>query len=202
MIARIIYHFHKAEEAFLAFLLAGMVIVTFTQVVARYVFNSGAIWALELTTFLFAWLVILGISYGIRVHSHIGVDALVKLFPPAGQKGFGLLAVLAGVAYAGLLLYGAWDHVIGIVFEYEIESEDLKIPLWIPQGVMIVGFAFMIWRLSVLGFRILTGRDVGLTLGDEGRDAMAAYADHDDPVGEDLRHHDDLVEAKKRGDDK
>jgi len=209
MTARFILYFHKAEEALLALLLAAMVLVTFIQVVLRYVFNSGLLWGLELTTFLFAWLVILGISYGIRVHSHIGVDALVKLFPPAGQRTFGLVAVLAGIAYAGLLLYGAWDHVIGIVYEYEIEAEDLKIPLWIPQSVLLIGFAMMIWRLSVLGFRILTGRDVGLTLGDEGRDAMAAYADHDDPEAEDLRHHDDIVEErliakedKAKGEDK
>lgn len=202
MTTRIILFIHKAEEALLAFLLAAMVLVTFTQVVARYVFNSGAIWALELTTFLFAWMVILGISYGIRVHSHIGVDALVKLFPPAGQRTFGLIAVLAGITYAGLLLYGSWDHVIGIVYEYEIEAEDLKIPLWIPQSVLIIGFVSMIWRLSVLGYRILTGRDVGLTLGDEGRDAMAAYGDHDDPVADDLRHHDDLIAQQKKGDDK
>ena len=203
---RIILFLHKLEEAFLAFLLAAMVVVTFSQVVARYVFNSGVIWALELTTFLFAWLVIMGISYGIRVHSHIGVDALVKLFPVSGQRSFGLVAVLAGITYAGLLLYGAWDHVIGIVYTFEIEAEDLKIPLWIPQGVLIIGFALMIWRLLILGFRILTGRDTGLTLGDEGRDAMAAYADHDDPVGDDLRHHDDNVAANaakaQKGDDK
>jgi C4-dicarboxylate transporter, DctQ subunit len=206
-VTKIIFYLHKAEEGLLAFLLASMVLVTFSQVVARYLFNSGAIWALELTTFLFAWLVILGISYGIRVHSHIGVDALVKLFPPAGQKSFGLVAVGAGILYAGLLLYGAWDHVIGIVYEYEIEAEDLKIPLWIPQFVLIIGFSMMIWRMAIIGFRILTGREVGLTLGDEGQDAMAAYADHDDPVAEDLRHHDDIEterqikEDKKKGDD-
>ncbi|MBL4615749.1 MAG: TRAP transporter small permease [Magnetovibrio sp.] len=202
MSTRIILFLHRAEEALLAFLLAAMVLVTFTQVVARYVFNSGAIWALELTTFLFAWMVILGISYGIRVHSHIGVDALVKLFPPAGQRTFGLLAVSAGITYAGLLLYGSWDHVVGIVYEYEIETQDLDIPLWIPQSVLIIGFALMLWRMLVMGFRILTGRDVGLTLGDEGRDAMAAYGDHDDPVAEDLRHHDDIIAEKKLGDDK
>ena len=201
MTARIILYLHKAEEAFLAFLLATMVVVTFSQVIARYVFNSGVIWALELTTFLFAWLIILGISYGIRIHSHIGVDALVKLFPASGQKACGLIAVAAGIAYAGLLLYGAWDHVIGIVYEYEIESEDLNIPLWIPQFVLIIGFVLMIWRLLVLAFRIITGRDTGMTLGDEGRDAMAAYADHDDEVTEDLRHHDDLEEEKKKGDE-
>jgi len=77
---------HRVEEGFLAFLLAGMTIVTFSQVVARYIFNTGAIWALELTTFLFAWLVILGISYGVRIHSHIGVDAFVKLLSAPVQR--------------------------------------------------------------------------------------------------------------------
>lgn len=207
MTSRIIYYLHKAEEGFLAFLLAAMTLVTFSQVVARYVFNSGAIWALELTTFLFAWLVLMGISYGIRVHSHIGVDALVKLFSPNGQRAAGLIAVAAGLTYGGLLLYGSWDQVVGIVFEYEIEAEDLKIPLWIPQSVLLIGFTLMIWRLLVIAYRIVTGRDVGMTLGDEGQDAMAAYADHDDEKAEDLRHHDDLEvghaieNAKKKGDD-
>lgn len=194
---RIIYYLHKAEEGFLAFLLAAMTLVTFSQVVARYVFNSGAIWALELTTFLFAWLVLMGISYGIRIHSHIGVDALVKLFSPNVQRGAGLIAVAAGITYAGLLLYGAWDHVIGILYLLDFEAPDLKIPLWIPQSVLIIGFALMIWRLLVVAYRIITGKDTGLMLGDEGEDAMAAYADHDDEHAEDLRHHDDLVTERK-----
>ncbi|MEG3620250.1 TRAP transporter small permease [Magnetovibrio sp. PR-2] len=208
MTSRIIYYLHKAEEGFLAFLLAAMTLVTFSQVVARYVFNSGAIWALELTTFLFSWLVLMGISYGIRVHAHIGVDALVKLFSPNGQRAAGLVAVAAGVTYSGLLLYGSWDQVIGIIYEYEIEAEDLKIPLWIPQSVLLIGFALMIWRLLVIAYHIVTGQEVGMTLGDEGQDAMAAYADHDDENAEDLRHHDDVEmarkiedENKKKGDD-
>jgi C4-dicarboxylate transporter DctQ subunit len=206
MTSRIVFYLHKAEEGFLAFLLAAMTLVTFSQVVARYVFNSGAIWALELTSFLFAWLVIMGISYGIRIHSHIGVDALVKLFSERGQRVAGLTAVTAGITYAGLLLYGSWDQVIGIIYEYEIEAEDLKIPLWIPYSVLLIGFSLMIWRLLVAAYRILTGRDVGLTLGDEGQDAMAAYADHENEAAEDLRHHDDIetqrqIKAEKKGDE-
>ncbi|MBL4692652.1 MAG: TRAP transporter small permease [Magnetovibrio sp.] len=177
----VITFLHKFEEGLLAFLLAAMTVVTFSQVVARYVFNSGAVWALELTTFLFAWLVLLGISYGIRVNSHIGVDAFVKKFSARGQKTFGLIAVMSGLAYAGLLLYGSWDHVVGIVFEYEIEAEDLPILLWIPQSVLIIGFALMIWRFLVVGYNIIKGHQVGLALGDEGRDAMEAYADDDEP---------------------
>ncbi len=51
-----------AEEVFIGLLLATMTLVTFSQVVARYVFNAGAVWALELTTYLFAWLVLFGVS--------------------------------------------------------------------------------------------------------------------------------------------
>ena len=190
---RIIYYLHKAEESILAILLAAMTLVTFSQVVARYVFNSGAIWALELTTFLFAWLVMLGIAYGIRIHSHIGVDAFIKLFSRNGQRVFGMLTLLSGMVYAGLLLYGSWNEVIGIYYAYEIEAEDLKIPLWIPYSVLLIGFTTMIWRLLVLAYGIVIGTGIGMALGDEGEEALAAYGDHDDEEAENLRHPDDVA---------
>jgi len=54
------------EETFIAILLAAMVIITFINVVLRYGFNSGLIWGLELVTYLFAWLVLFGISYAVK----------------------------------------------------------------------------------------------------------------------------------------
>ncbi|MDY6994354.1 MAG: TRAP transporter small permease subunit, partial [Pseudomonadota bacterium] len=59
--------FNRLEESIIALLLATMTLMTFTQVIARYFFNTGFVWALELTTYLFAWLVLLGMSYGVRV---------------------------------------------------------------------------------------------------------------------------------------
>ena len=70
--------FHRLEEGLIAFLLAAMTLVSFSQVVARYVFNYSFTWALELSMVLFAWLIFLGIPYGVRIGSHIGVDSLVK----------------------------------------------------------------------------------------------------------------------------
>ena len=52
----------EIEETIIAIILAMMVIITFINVVLRYGFNSGLIWGLEMVTFLFAWLVLLGIS--------------------------------------------------------------------------------------------------------------------------------------------
>ena len=50
------------------------VFVYYYEVIARYVFNANILWALETTVFLFAWLVLLGASYCVKVHAHLGVD--------------------------------------------------------------------------------------------------------------------------------
>lgn len=171
---------HRAEEGLLAFLLAGMTIVTFSQVVARYVFNTGAIWALELTTFLFAWLVILGISYGVRIHSHIGVDAFVKWLGAPAQRIFGLLAIMAGLAYAILMLIGGWDQAFGIAFEFDFETEDLKIPMWMPLSVMVFGFATMIIRLLMIAWRIVFYNESAILIADEAGEAIEQFAAEDE----------------------
>ena len=62
----------RLEEGLIALLLTVMTLITFTQVVARYVFNYSFVWALELNTFLFAWLIFLGAAYGVREGAHIG----------------------------------------------------------------------------------------------------------------------------------
>ena len=53
----------RIEENLIAVILGTMALLTFANVVARYVFNSNIFWALELTVFLFAWLVLLGATY-------------------------------------------------------------------------------------------------------------------------------------------
>ena len=74
---------NSLEEWIISLMLLAMTGLTFLQVVMRYVFNSGFTWALELTTVFFAIMIFVGVSYGVRVGSHIGVDALVKLLSPA-----------------------------------------------------------------------------------------------------------------------
>jgi len=99
----------RLEEGIIALLLAAMTSLTFVNVVMRYVFNSGLTWALEITEFLFAWLILFGMSYGVKVGSHIGVDALVRLFPDRVQRVIGLIVVATGILYSSWLIIGGWD---------------------------------------------------------------------------------------------
>ena len=164
------------EESFIALLLATMVLVTFSQVVARYVFNSGAIWALELTTYLFAWLVLFGISYGIKKHIHIGVDAFAKLFSSPVQRFFGILSVLASMIYAGLMLYGSWVY-FAIKFKRGTETDDLPIPEWVFLSVLLISMAMIIMRLIPVLWDLLSGKEGVSILGDESKDAIDHFKD-------------------------
>lgn len=102
--------FSKLEEAIIAFILGVMTLLTFANVVARYVFNSNIFYALEMTVFLFAWLVLLGASYAVKKTLHLGVDALVNLMAPGARKVTALIVVAVCVVYSFLLLKGAWDY--------------------------------------------------------------------------------------------
>ncbi|MCM2562479.1 TRAP transporter small permease [Lutimaribacter sp. EGI FJ00015] len=101
---------NEIEETAIAVLLGLMTLITFINVVLRYGFNTGLIWGLEATTFLFAWLVVFGVSYAVKVTANLGVDALINLFSPPVRRVLALLAAAICIAYAFLLFKGAWDY--------------------------------------------------------------------------------------------
>lgn len=98
------------EETVIAALLGAMTVVTFSNVIARYVFNSNILWALELTVFMFGWLVLLGASYAVKKQSHLGVDAIVNIVSPPVRKAMALFSIACCLAFSLLLLKGAWDY--------------------------------------------------------------------------------------------
>lgn len=100
----------RIEETLIAAILGIMTVVTFANVVARYVFNGNILWALELTVFLFGWLVLLGASYEVKKNAHLGVDILINHLPGPLRRAVALAAVGVCIAFVFLMLKGAWDY--------------------------------------------------------------------------------------------
>ena len=98
------------EETLIAVLLGLMTVVTFANVIARFFFNSNILWALELTVFLFGWLVLLGASYAVKKHAHLGVDAILNMLAPAPRRILALISVACCLAFSLLLLKGSYDY--------------------------------------------------------------------------------------------
>ena len=97
------------EEQLMASILGLMTLITFSNVIARYVFNANILWALEVTVFLFAWLVILGASYTLKKSAHLGVDVVLQIVSPSARRILGILSGIAVFLFSFLMFKGAWD---------------------------------------------------------------------------------------------
>ena len=86
-----------------------MTAITFANVIARFM-NSNILWALELTVFLFAWLVLLGASYAVKMHAHLGVDVILNILPEGARRIVSLFAAGCCIVFSLLLLKGAYDY--------------------------------------------------------------------------------------------
>ena len=169
----------EIEESLIAVILGLMTLVTFANVIARYVFNSNILWALETTVFLFAWLVLLGVSYCVKKNAHLGVDVLVVSLPSGVRRVVTLLAVGGCLVYAILLTIGAWEYWLPFFGERAwYETDDIpmpeflqwmapllnegerwsKLPRFIPYFALPVGMTLLTFRFLQAAWRIITGQ--------------------------------------------
>jgi C4-dicarboxylate transporter, DctQ subunit len=144
----------RAEEAFLALSLAFMTIVTFVQVVLRYAFGSGFVWHLEATTYTFAWLVLIGMSYGVRTNAHIAVDLMTSRLGPRAARAAGLAALVLGLVYSALMIYGSAVFVDRLLTLGNM-ARDIPLPRWLLVGIMPVAFVLLALRLLQAAWRPL-----------------------------------------------
>lgn len=156
----------RLEEALMGFFLAVMTLLTFIQVVLRYVFNSGWVWSLEATVYCFAWLVLIGISQGVRARSHIAVELAVSRLSPARRRIAGFAALAICIGYGLLMLYGSTIYVAGL-FEVGHNARDIPVPRWLLVIILPIGFAMLLVRFVQIGWGILTGRETTLGFGRE-----------------------------------
>ena len=179
----------EIEETSIAACIGLMTLVTFANVVARYLFNTNILWALEVTLYLFAWLVLMGASYGVKKHVHIGVDVVINLMSPLGRKIAALLSITACLAFSIMLLIGSWDYWYPFATERAwLETEDIplpelfqflstlfnegeryqNVPRFIPYLALPLGMALLTFRFLQAGWKIVTGQQDTIIASHEG----------------------------------
>lgn len=183
----------QIEETLIAIFLGLMTVITFANVVARYVFNDNILWALEATVFLFAWLVLIGMSYGVKKSLHLGIDMVITAVEPKTRKALALFAVAACLAFSLLLLKGSWDYWYPFATKRAfLEVNDIpmpdfmqflstwfnqgeryeKIPRFIPYAALPLGLALITYRFLQAGWHIIKGDQDRVIASHEGEDIL------------------------------
>lgn len=184
---------NNIEETFIAVTLGLMTLITFANVVARYVFNDNILWALEATVFLFAWLVLIGASYCVKTRAHLGVDVLINALPPVPRRVLGLAAVGACLAFSVLLLIGSWNYwepFVGKRAWYQVDDIFMpgflqfladwlndgerydKLPRFIPYFGLPLGIALLTFRFLQAAWKVVTGEQVLVIASHEAEDML------------------------------
>src|ERR1700722_9111773 len=92
-----------------AFLVDAEVIVLFTGVSARYLFQKPIIWSDELAGILFLWLAMLGAVNAFQRAEHMRMTAIIGMVSPRTRAFFEVLAVAVPLVFLALVLQPACD---------------------------------------------------------------------------------------------
>ena len=204
---------NEIEETLIAVILGLMTLVTFANVIARYVFNANILWALETTVFLFAWLVLIGASYCVKTRAHLGVDVVLNAVSPSTRRLLALISVAACLAFCVLLLIGSWNYwapfaalpmTDGTLKDqawYEVNDIPMlgflrfieesmnageayeKLPRFIPYAALPIGLALLTFRFVQLAWKVITGEAEMIIASHEAEDLVEEAAAQADKEG-------------------
>lgn len=154
-------------------ILASLFIITYS-VGMRYLVNNPQPWTDESVGYLLVASVMASIAYALRKGEHIAVDVLTERLPPAGRGLVELFGLVAVALVAGVMLYEAYETVAFSKLVGLRSNGYLATELYIPQSMMILGFALLL----VAALSALLRRAVGLPA----RDGDSAHFGQDKEV--------------------
>jgi TRAP-type C4-dicarboxylate transport system permease small subunit len=136
------------EEIVVGIFMVLMSLATFSNVVARYIFNSPIQWAEEFSRYAFIWVVFMGAAVCTKRKRHITIDTLVLALPRRMQSYF---HVLADLTVLGLMVVIAYYGTI-LTASATQTTATLKVPQYIVYTVVPVS-AVLIFLHSLGDFQ-------------------------------------------------
>jgi len=103
--ARLARRVEAALGVIAAALLFAMMLLTFVDVVGRYLFDQSVVGAFEITEIMMALLIFAGLPLVVRREEHVTVDLVDRLIPPRARRGYrvaielGSGALMLGLAH-------------------------------------------------------------------------------------------------------
>lgn len=135
----------KVELYLAGITIALALLISFAEVVARFIFGFSFYWAKEYILFFIIWSTFLSSSQVLKRGKHIRLSFVVELLPPKFQKYMEIITSILGAIFCVILLVSGYQLVIH-AFESGVTTTSLaKTPLWIPYSIMpIAGLLFSI----------------------------------------------------------
>ena len=141
-----------------SFLWLVVIIVIVTEVIRRYGFNSPTTYGHELTTYLCAFVYIIGGAYTLYLRGHVTVDIFYNRFSPRGKAILDIVTFPAFLVFIVILFWSGFDRAWGATMIHETSGSPWNPPVYpvllsIPLGAFLVllqGLAKFVRDLSMV----------------------------------------------------
>ena len=120
-----------------------LVLLTFTNVIMRRVFNSPIQWTEEMQKACFIWIVYFGAGAVFRNGGHVAIDIIVDLFPKKIQRVIELIGTLITIYVLANLCLQSFE-LVRQFYDTARVTNLLKMPFYIVYIPIPIGCLSMI----------------------------------------------------------
>jgi TRAP-type mannitol/chloroaromatic compound transport system permease small subunit len=122
-----------------------LVLVMATNVLLRYMFSIGSVWAQELEWHLLAPICLIGMAYALRHGEHVRVDIFFARYPERLKALVDLVGSVAFVIVSALIIYLSWFYVMQSWRMDEGSANPGGVPMrYLLKAFIPLGFALFL----------------------------------------------------------
>jgi TRAP-type mannitol/chloroaromatic compound transport system permease small subunit len=119
-----------------------LAVVMASNVLLRYVFSTGSVWAQELEWHLMGPICLFGMSYALRHGEHVRVDVLYARFSDHTKHLIGIVTALIAVVFSLIVIKLSWNYVGQSWWIGEGSANPGGIPArYLLKALIPIGFA-------------------------------------------------------------
>ena len=151
-----------------AWIALAMIGLVATNVILRYSFSVGSVWAQELEWHLLAALILLGMSHALQRGDNVRVDLFYARFPPAVQRAVDVVAALLLIAISVIFIQLSLGYVEQSRSINEGSPDPGGIPYrWAVKALIPLGYGLLVLQQLAHLLRLLTGSGARTAAGAE-----------------------------------
>lgn len=152
------------ENAMLVFGILSATFVLFANVILRFIFKAGLVWAEEYARFAIIWIVCGGCGAAVRTDSHMRITAIPDAIKNQTVKRLLFLFVYVACLAFSLLMLTAGARLIASMQANNQVSPAMEIPLWwiylsIPVGGAVMAFRFLLLLIDDVMAMVKGGKE-------------------------------------------
>jgi TRAP-type mannitol/chloroaromatic compound transport system permease small subunit len=133
-----------------SWLALAIVVLMAANVILRYFFSFGSVWAQELEWHLLAPLILFGIAYALQKGEHVRVDVAYTHFTAKNKERVNLLAALLCLAISVIVIWLSIHYVQQSYVIGEKSSDPGGLThRWVLKALIPIGFVLLLLQSAV-----------------------------------------------------